>query len=357
MIYNDFAKLLIPCHKVLLSKLVQIASDVNTVTWTETWSTSYEFRVVTASSNTKQRDEAYSQILPGSEVLGAWILWQGTTEVNLEDWLKKLDGNCWFRRKCKRSMRKESKYYWMGTVHAGQDGSMQIVHHAGLQQAQGGNGHLGAWQSNEPNNSFPAWVRTDDSSGQQLVLEEGRKLKACKKRSLPWLQPHWIKPLSHLWAEWSHFLHIPREERVYSIPLPQAAEKSLGNIFQDERTNTSATSWPPPEQSYPLQQWLCQEEGFSDPPEFVPLPDSSLWRRLGFAFPVAVVLLGTQAPVFTAQFESGMALLKSARIPVCWWGSEQPQAHCDQALKLPIQLIHVQSDQLWTPDPPTFALW
>lgn len=85
MIYNDFAKHLLPCHKILLSKLVQIALEVNTVTWTETWSTTYELRVMTASSNTKPRDQAYGQILPGSEVLRAWILWQGTPEVNLED--------------------------------------------------------------------------------------------------------------------------------------------------------------------------------------------------------------------------------------------------------------------------------
>jgi len=73
MIYSDFAKHLIPCHKILLSKLVQIVLDLNTVTWTETRSASYEFRVMTASSNTKARDELYGQILPGSEVLRAWI--------------------------------------------------------------------------------------------------------------------------------------------------------------------------------------------------------------------------------------------------------------------------------------------
>jgi len=74
------------------------------------------------------------------------------------------------------------------------------------------------------------------------------------------------------------------------------------------------------------------------------LPDSGLQRGLGFALGVAVVLLGTQAPVLTAQIRFDVALLKSTQIPVCWWESEQPQAHCSQALKLHIRLIHIQVD-------------
>lgn len=90
MIHNDFAKLPISCHKILLSKLVQIPLDVNTVTWTETWSTSSEVRMMRASSNMKLRDEAYGQILPRSEVLGAWILWQVP-----QNWILKIHWKKW----------------------------------------------------------------------------------------------------------------------------------------------------------------------------------------------------------------------------------------------------------------------
>lgn len=118
-----------------------------------------------------------------------------TTELNSEDSLKKMNGNCWFRRRGKRTMRKQSKYYLTGTIHTGQDESTQIVHHVGLQRARGGNGHFGVWRSSDTSDLFPAWVRTNESSSRQPVFDEGGKLKACKKWSLPWHQPHWIKPL------------------------------------------------------------------------------------------------------------------------------------------------------------------
>lgn len=163
---------------------------------------------------------------------------------------------------------------------------------------------------------------------------------------------------SHPQAEWSHFLHIPREERVYSVPPPQAAEKRSGNIFQDrKRTNISGTPSPPPEQSYPL----CS----SDPAKKVSLILLNLSRCL------------------SQVFREGLRW--PSQLPLCFWGP-RPQcsyhslnltwpcwnqlgflsaggsqsnhkAHWGQALKPHIQLTCIQTDQLWRPDPPTLALW
>lgn len=78
-------------------------------------------------------------------------------------------------------MRKQSKYCLMGTIHAGQDESTQIVHHAGLQRAQGGNGHFGVWHPVTPVTCFQhGWGPMRAAVGSQSLrkVESSRHAKS-----------------------------------------------------------------------------------------------------------------------------------------------------------------------------------
>lgn len=103
------------------------------------------------------------------------------------------------------------------------------------------------------------------------------------------------------WAEQSHFFHVPREERVCSIPPPWAAEKSLGNIFQDaRRTNFSGASWPP-----------------LPPSRATPYSSDSAKK-------VSLILLNLSHCLIQV-FEEGLGL--PSQLSLCFWG---PRPQCSQ---------------------------